>query len=332
MKHKHKVVNRSTFDAKVDIVTSPNNIKNYSIERDDFTELALVAIKNKPSTIKFIPFDYKDYPLLCEEAIKQDISVFSCIDYRVSNYKKLGMIAISKKPYMVQYVPKDSKYYYYFWELAISCSNKSLRFIDNKREELFPMVIKTIQKDALSISYVDSNISIYSKLCKIASNNKKSLEYMDINKVDKELVFEMLKMKPYRIRYLDSDKEYYLEACKFVLDIDGSLINYIDLLFLHNNLELFINILEKLKETDPNIINNSKVIYLMCINNRKAKEKLQNLYDNIGYSSSRLHYLDLEYEELENRLKAAKKVKYSKNSETIAGTHEYVNENKRLYK
>ena len=70
----------------------------------------------------------------------------------------------------------------------------------------------------------------------------------------------------------------------------------------------------------------------MCINNRKTKEKLQNLYDNIGYSSSRLHYLDLEYEELENRLKAAKKVENSKKSETTSNTREYIYDNKRLYK
>lgn len=312
MKHKHKVVNRSTFDAKVDIVTSPDNIKNYSIERDDFTELALVAIKNKPSTIKFIPFDYRDYPLLCEEAIKQDISVFSCIDYRVSNYKKLGMIAISKHYYLVQYVPKDSNYYYYFWELAISCSNKVLQLISNKREELFPLVIESIQIDALSIFYVDSSISIYNELCRLASSNKESFRYIDINKVDKELVFEMLKMNPNRIEYLDSNKNYYLEACKFVLEIDGNLIDHISLIFLYNNLDFFINILEKLKEKDPDIINKSRVLYLMCINNRKTKNKLQELYDKIGYSSSRLYYLDLEYEELEHRLKVARKIEDSK--------------------
>ena len=131
-----------------------------------------------------------------------------------------------------------------------------------------------------------------------------------------------------------------------IFDIDGTLWEATEITMIAANTiadeykeipkvsieDIYINILEKLKETDPKIINNSKVIYLMCINNRKTKEKLQNLYDNIGYSSSRLHYLDLEYEELENRLKAAKKVKDSKNSETIAGTHEYVNENKRLYK
>ena len=55
MKHKHKFLNRSTFDAKVDIVISPDNIKYYSLEREDFTELAFVAIKNKPSTIRLIP-------------------------------------------------------------------------------------------------------------------------------------------------------------------------------------------------------------------------------------------------------------------------------------
>ena len=36
MKHKHKVLNRSTFYAKVDIVTSPDNIKYYSLEREVF--------------------------------------------------------------------------------------------------------------------------------------------------------------------------------------------------------------------------------------------------------------------------------------------------------
>ena len=48
MSKKKKKAENNTFQAKVDIVTDPNHIRNYSSERKDYTELALVAINNKP--------------------------------------------------------------------------------------------------------------------------------------------------------------------------------------------------------------------------------------------------------------------------------------------
>lgn len=74
-----KILDKDTFNAKVGIVTNPDNIRNYSSKRDDYMKLALVAIQHKPKTIRFISPEYKDYDFLCEEAIKQDVSVFPLI-------------------------------------------------------------------------------------------------------------------------------------------------------------------------------------------------------------------------------------------------------------
>ena len=69
MEKDNKKVEISTFDAKVDIVINPKNIRNYSLERNDYTELALAAIKQRANVIKYISPSYKDYFILCEEAI-----------------------------------------------------------------------------------------------------------------------------------------------------------------------------------------------------------------------------------------------------------------------
>ena len=90
-----------TFNAKVDIVVSPDNIKNYSQERNDYTELALTAIKQKASVIKYISPSYKDYPILCDEAINQDFKTILLIEDSVSNYKQLGIKAIIKYPFLM---------------------------------------------------------------------------------------------------------------------------------------------------------------------------------------------------------------------------------------
>ena len=86
----------NTFNAKVDIVTAPDNIKHYSQKRNDYTELALTAIKQKANVIKYISPSYKDYSILCDEAINQDYETFLLIKDSVSNYKQLGIKAIMK--------------------------------------------------------------------------------------------------------------------------------------------------------------------------------------------------------------------------------------------
>ena len=99
----------NTFNAKVDIVTSPDNIKHYSQERNDYTELALIAIKQKANVIKYISPSYKDYSILCDEAINQDCKTFLLIKDSVSNYKQLGIKAIMKYPFLVTNLAKEMK-------------------------------------------------------------------------------------------------------------------------------------------------------------------------------------------------------------------------------
>ena len=102
---------------------------------------------------------------------------------------------------------------------TISICYKVLWYIKEENKELFPLINKAIQQEPLAIFYVDSRISIYSKLCSIAySKNKESIKYMDINYVDKYLVFEIVRNEPEKVRYLDRNKEYYKEATAELVD------------------------------------------------------------------------------------------------------------------
>ena len=147
-----KEKNNNTFNAKVDIVTFPDNIQYYSQERNDYTDLALTAIKQKANVIKDISPSYKDYDILCEESINQQYGTFLLINDNVHNYKQLGEKAIMKYPFLVSVLAKTTKHYYYFWELAIStCCYKVLMSIDENKEELFPLVEKVIHQEPLAI-------------------------------------------------------------------------------------------------------------------------------------------------------------------------------------
>lgn len=297
MEKDNKKVEISTFDAKVDIVINPKNIINYSLERNDYTELALAAIKQRANVIKYISPSYKDYFILCEEAINQDYETFLLIKDSVNNYKQLGIKTITKHPFLVLGLVKENKYYHFFWELAVSISYEVLKGI--REEELFPLIEKTIQQEPLAIFHVDSRISIYNKLCNIAySKNKETIKYMDINYVDNYLVFEIIKNEPEKIRYLDRSKDYYIEAWEMALKIDVTLIKYFDYL-LTENLAVFYKYLFIALESNSEIADDKSIINYFRIYNRKLKESLENLKN---FDDKLLIGLDLEYKMLTKRI------------------------------
>ena len=297
MEKDNKKVEISTFDAKVDIVINPKNIRNYSLERNDYTELALAAIKQRANVIKYISPSYKDYFILCEEAINQDYETFLLIKDSVNNYKQLGIKTITKHPFLVLGLVKENKYYHFFWELAVSISYEVLKGI--REEELFPLIEKTIQQEPLAIFHVDSRISIYNKLCNIAySKIKETIKYMDINYVDNYLVFEIIKNEPEKIRYLDRSKDYYIEAWEMALKIDVTLIKYFDYL-LTENLAVFYKYLFIALESNSEIADDKSIINYFRIYNRKLKESLENLKN---FDDKLLIGLDLEYKMLTKRI------------------------------
>ena len=270
--------NNTVFNAKVDIVTSPDNIRFYSSKRDEYTELALTAIKQKASVIKYISPSYKDYSILCEEAINQDYKTFLLINDGTSNYKQLGIKAIIKNPFIVLDLNKEMKYYNFFWELAIAVCYKVLWHIGEDKKELFPLIEKAIQQEPLAISYVDSRISIYNELCNMAySKNKETIKRMDINFVDEYLVFEILKKEPEKIKDLDNSKDYYKEAWKLVLSIDGKLIKHYYPYTEDNeeeNLDALFELIDIAKKNAPEIVNYPIALNALCLRNRQKKEKL----------------------------------------------------------
>ncbi len=299
---KEKSIN-NTFNAKVDIVTSPDNIKHYSQGRNDYTELALTAIKQKANVIKYISSSYKDYSILCDEAVNQDCKTFLLIKDCVSNYKQLGIKAIVKFPFLVINLAKGIKNYYFFWELAVSMCYRVLQYIDESKQELFPLIEKAIKQEPLAIFYVDSRISIYSKLCNIAySKNKESIKYMDINCVDKNLVYEIINNEPEKVKYLDTSKDYYKEIWKHALSLNGQLINCIDYSSIEDNLDYLFELINIAKNSNPEIEDYPIVLNALCLVNRKKKERListSNLSENNIHRL--LKELDDEYELLSKK-------------------------------
>ncbi len=268
-------LNNDSFEAKVDIVIDPDHIKNYSIDRKDYTELAMIAIKNDVSVIEYISPTCKDYALLCEEAVNQNVWSFSLINDSVSNYRDLGIKAITKNPVIVNELSKESNHYLFFWELAISINNKVLNDIDEEKTELFPIIVKELQQDPSAIYYINSNIPIYNELCNLAySINNESTKYMDINHIDKELVFKIISKEPERIENLDPRKEYYKEACKTALRLDGKLINNIWLYDMKDDIDSIFELINIAEKTDPDIADYSNVLYAMSLENRQRKENL----------------------------------------------------------
>lgn len=296
-----------TFNAKVDIVTSPDNIKYYSQRRNDYTELALTAIKQKANVIKYISPSYKDYFILCDEAIKQDYETFLLIKDSVSNYKQLGIKVIIKYPFLIADLAKEIKYYYFFWELAVSICYRVLWCIKEDKKELFPLIEKAIQQEPLAIVHVDSRISIYSKLCNIAySKNKESIKYMDINCVEKYLVFEIINNEPEKVKHLDTSKDYYKEAWKLALSINGQLIKNIDYSSTEDDLDYLFELINIAEKSVPEIVDYPIVLNALCLENRKREERLISTPNIIGNNIHKLlKEIDDEYELLLKEYKEA---------------------------
>ena len=292
-----------TFNAKVDIVTEPDNIKYYSNERNDYTELAMVAIQNKAKVIKLISPSYKDYPILCEEAVRQKASTFLLIDDNVSNYRELGIRTIITNPSIVICLNKETKYYLFFWKLAIFTCYKVLMEIDEDKEELFPLVEEAIKQEPLAIFFVNSSISIYNKLCNIAYNkNNESTKYMDINFVDKKLVSEIIAKEPEKIKYLDINKDYYKEACKIALKMDGKLIKYVYFPIFEKDIDFFFELINIAEKNATEIADYTIVLHALCVENRQRKNSLINTPNVLGNNLYKLlTEIDKEYELLSEK-------------------------------
>lgn len=293
-----KSLDDNTFNAKVDIVISPDNIKHYSQKRNDYTELAITAIKQKANVIKYISPLYKDYSILCDEAINQDYETFLLIKDNVSNYKQLGIKSIMKNPFLVYNLPKEIKHYYFFWKLAISICYRVLSCINKERKELFSLIENAILQEPLAIFHVDSRISIYSKLCDMAySKNKETIKYMDINCVDKYLVFEIINNEPEKVKYLDRTKDYYKEAWIYALSLNGKLIKNINYLSTEDDLDYLFELINIARKTAPEIIDYPIVLNALCLENRKRKEKLLSTPSILGNNKYKiLKEIDDEYE------------------------------------
>ncbi len=304
-----EMILNSTFGAKVDIVTIPDNIRNYSSKRYDYSELALTAIRQKPDVIKYISSSYKDYYILCKEAVDLDCKTFLLIKDSVSNYKQLGIEAVMKAPFLVLSLNKEIKYYYFFWELDIFMCYEVLMYIDEENNLLFPLIERVIQQEPLAIFYVDNKISIYSKLCNIAyAKNKESIKYMNINCVDKYLVMEIIRKEPEKIKYLDTKNDYYEEAWKLALSINGQLIDdfYYFSIKERDELDNLFELIDIAKNSSPEIINYPVVLYALYLENRKMKKKILSTSNILGDNLYELlKKLDDEYELL---LKEYKKI------------------------
>ena len=298
---REKILN-STFGAKVDIVTIPDNIRNYSSKRYDYSELALTAIRQKPDVIKYISSSYKDYYILCKEAVDLDCKTFLLIKDSVRNYKQLGIEAVMKAPFLVLSLDKEIKYYYFFWELAIFMCYEVLMYIGEENNLLFQLIERAIQQEPLAIIYVDSKISIYSKLCNIAyAKNKESIKYMNINCVDKYLVMEIIRKEPEKIKYLDTKNDYYEEAWRLALSINGLLIDdfYYFSIKEREELDNLFELIDIAKNGFPEIIDYPVVIYALCLENRKMKEKILSTSNILGNNIFMLlKELDDEYKSL----------------------------------
>ena len=302
-----KYRNDDTINAKIDIVNDPDNIRFYSPLREDYKELALLAIFNKPSTIGLIPSSYEGYLFLCRKAINEDVGTLEYIDYNISGYNLLAIIAINKNPYVVLCINKNADCYLYFWKLAISKNSKIIKYINHDKKELFVLLMAYLIKNPMAIQYVDTNISIYNMLCKIAYYSDKTLViYMDINKVEKWLALEILKAKPEKIKDLDSDKEYYWEACKIAVSRCNEMLKYVD--YNNDNIEQFMSLVMDEEDNSLIMLEDSKLIYALSLYNRKVKNSLLNGPNILGDNIYQLLIdLDMEYDKLVSQLSEIKK-------------------------
>lgn len=290
--------NKTTEYAIIDIVSDTRNIADYSTSRPDYKRLAEIALENNINSIRYISPASKDYPSLCEIALNGDVETFKFIDKNVSNYKELGTKAILEAPHLVVGIDKYSRYYYYFWKLATSSCYKVLGEINEKRSDLFPLIATALDKEPNAICYVDSEITAYNNLCRFAySKNHESANYMNINRVDENLAFKIIKEVPDKIDHLDPNVSYYKKACKTAVSIDGNSFRHVRFATFENDLESLFELVEIAKKTTPEIMESSKVLYTLCLKNRYEREKL--LKEKINSDTNKLiEKLDEEYNQL----------------------------------
>ena len=270
--------NKNTYDALIDIVSYPENIKYYSCDREDYNELVLNALNNNAETIKYVSPLCKDYPYFCEYAVNQSIHSFLLIDDSVSNYKNLGIKVIIDNPYMVASLRKKSKYYYFFWKFASMICYKVLHYIDEDDKELFPLLAQVLDVEPKAILYINSNLPIYNNLCKFAySKNPESVIFMDINRVERKLVLEIIKRNPQEIKFLDRKVSYYKEACKLAVGLDAKMFDYVDIGRCdadEDELNFAFELIDIAKKDYPDIMEHSNGIYALFQKNKLNKEKI----------------------------------------------------------
>lgn len=273
--------NKNTYDAIVDIVSYTENIQYYSYKREDYKELVLNALVNNSSSIKYVSPLSNDYAFFCEEAVKQDYQNFLLINDSVTNYKELGIKAILVNPFVVCDLPKSSKYYYFFWKLAVFNCFSVLMSIKEDNKELFSLIAIALDKEPKAILYVDYELSIYNNLCKFAySKDAESVDYMDINYVDKKLALEIIKRDPKKIDSLNIDSPYYNEAWRLAVSLNSELINTVCFHNMEQRLDFFLELINSIKLENPGIMKSYNVLKALYFKNKRDKEKVINSCDS----------------------------------------------------
>lgn len=294
---------KTTFYAKVDIVEDTENIKYYSYDREDYTELALAALENNLESIRYISPLCKDYSMLCEKAVKGRSNNFLYIDESVSNYKELGIKAISENPRVVLGIDLNNRYYVFFWKWAISQCYSILGEIDKKRERLYPVIAKALDEEPNAIYYVNSDIIVYNNLCRFAySKDNESVIYMDINKVDKKYVMEIIKRQPDRIKNLDNSKYFYDDAVKLAVSLNSNLITQIESCYLEDNIELASELINIVKNNNLKPLEETLKLYISYIEIIQKQKIILNSNDITDEEKAKqLKVLENELKELEKQ-------------------------------
>ena len=289
--------NKNTFDAKVDVVSYPENIQYFSYTREDYTELALNAIYNNPHAIKYVSPQCKDYEYICSVAINESPSTFLEIDESASNYKELGMKALMVSSAIVCELKKSSKYYIFFWKFAIGLCLHNLGAINNDRKELFFLIAQVLDNDPKAIYYVDSELEIYNNLCIFAyGRDVESLDYMDVSKLNEYLLFKAIRRNPRRVLEFDGTNKYYKKALEDAIALDGSIFS--EIVIYEEDINFYYSLFELAKITSPDVVNSSNAVLLLCLDNRRQKDNLILNANDLDSIDKALDNLDAEYKSL----------------------------------
>lgn len=322
-------INKRKINDLVNIVSSPNNIEKYDVSCNYYTELAITAVKQAPKLIakiskqcsdyfeigkiaiyedpwqiKNIDSNYCKYDLLAKFAVHKNPSAIQFVNSSASSYLELCKYSLLINPEFINFIDKKSKDYYNIWNFTLKVCYKILIYIDKDDTELFPLVYNAIKEEPNAIYYVNSNLDIYPELSKLAYKiNPESITNMDINRVDKNIVFEILKREPTEIKILSerNDKDFYTKACTITLEIDGSLIRYISCKIFENDLESYFDLVNIAQKTCFDVAKYSTVLNAMIKQNRSFKSKLLNSPNILGNNIfGLLDNVDKEYKELKD--------------------------------